>query len=110
MHLFPKQHFDFLGKRWTFFAISGLILGASVVSLFTRGVKYGIDFTGGTTIQLTFDKPLELGKLRAAADKAGWKNAAIQSYTGTNSFSIRVQAEAAQSAEKMESQLKDLQA
>ncbi len=110
MHLFPKQHFDFLGKRYVFFAISGLILGASVISLATRGIKYGIDFTGGTTIQLTFDKPIAMGRLRQASDKIGWKNAGIQSYTGTNSFDIRVQAQANGSAEQLDRDLTALQA
>jgi preprotein translocase subunit SecF len=112
MHLFPKTHVDFLGMRWKFFALSALLLGGSVVSLATRGVKYGIDFTGGTTIQLSFDKPVELSKLRDACDKIGWTNAGLQTFTGTErpTYSIRAQADPKQStAEGLENQLKDLQ-
>src|SRR5579872_4454397 len=109
MHLFPKQHFDFLGKRWAFFAVSGVILGASIISLATRGIKYGIDFTGGTTIQVTFEKPIDSGALRKAADKVGWRDAGIQSYTGSNSFEIRTQSEEGGSAEKMDRDLQALQ-
>src|SRR5437867_2308315 len=107
MHLFPKTHFDFLGNRWTFFAISGLLLGGSVVSLATRGVKYGIDFTGGTVIQVSFEKgkPMELADLRKAVEKAGMANAGLQSYLGTNTFSIRTQADVRQSAEQLDRQL-----
>ncbi len=113
MHLFPKTHFDFLGQRWHFFMLSGLLLGASVVSLATRGIKYGIDFTGGTTIQLSFDKPIDLSKLRAACDKVGWKNSSLQTFEGTArpTYEIRAQADINQTggAEAIEGKLKDLQ-
>jgi preprotein translocase subunit SecF len=109
MHLFPKTHFDFLGKRKGFYALSALLLGGSIASLATRGVRYGIDFTGGTEAQISFDKPIELAKVRAAADKAGMHEAALQSYVGTAkpTFSIRMQSE---SAEKVDVQLNALKA
>src|ERR1700733_9530462 len=107
MHLFPKTHFDFLEMRWKFFALSGLLLGGSVVSLATKGIKYGIDFTGGTVVQLSFAKPLDLGHFRSAADKAGIDNAALQSYEGTArpTFAIRIQSDIKQDAEILEKQL-----
>ncbi len=112
MHLFPKTQIDFLEMRWKFFALSGLILGGSVVSLATRGVKYGIDFTGGTVVQLSFDKPLDLGHLRDAVGKSGIENPGIQSYEGTAkpTFSIRIQSDIKQDAEILEKQLTALQA
>ena len=110
MHLFPKTHFDFLAWRWRFFAISGLLLGGSLASLFSRGIKYGIDFTGGTVLQLTFEKPLELSELRAGTGRIGWEDAGLQRYTGSNTFSIRVQADPKASAESLDRQLASLQA
>jgi preprotein translocase subunit SecF len=110
MHLFPKTHFDFLKYRWTYFVISAVVLGGSVVALFTHGVRYGIDFTGGTVVQLTFEKPLELKELREVVEKSGVHNAALQHYTGTNTFSVRMQAEANRSAEQLEKELSAIQA
>jgi preprotein translocase subunit SecF len=109
MHLFPKTHFDFLGMRGRFFLISGLILGGSVISLLTRGVKYGIDFTGGTVVTVTFDKPLDLSVLRSAATKAGMQDPGLQQYTGSNTFVIRIQSDVTQSAETIEKQLTGIQ-
>ncbi|MBI3553656.1 MAG: protein translocase subunit SecF [Elusimicrobia bacterium] len=109
MQLFPKTHFDFLGLRWKFFALSGLLLGGSVVSLMTRGVKYGIDFTGGTVVTVTFEKPLELSRLRYAAAQAGMQDPGLQQFTGTNTFVIRIQSDVKQSAELIESQLTAIQ-
>jgi preprotein translocase subunit SecF len=112
MHLFPKTHFDFLAWRWRFFTLSGILLGGSVLSLATKGIKYGIDFTGGTVLQITFDKPMELARLRAAIEKAGLENAAIQHFAGgaQDTFSIRVQADPSQSAAGFERQIEAIQA
>ncbi|HVA67140.1 MAG TPA: protein translocase subunit SecF [Elusimicrobiota bacterium] len=105
MQIFPKTHFDFIGWRWKFFAISGVLLGGSIVSLATKGAKYGIDFTGGTIIQVTFQNPVDIGAVRAAVEKSGFSNPAIQHYSGTNTFSIRVQPLPGESAESSEQQL-----
>lgn len=108
MHLFPKTHLDFLGKRRMFYVISAILLGGSAVSLMTHGVKYGIDFTGGTEAQISFEKPIDLSKVRAAADKAGMHNAALQSYVGgtKSAFSIRMQAETAEAVDQQLNALK----
>ncbi len=107
MHLFPKTHFDFIGWRYRFFAVSALLLGASAASLAIRGVKYGIDFTGGTALQIALDKPLSTSALRAALSKIGEADASIQRFAGTNSFQIRLQTPSS-SAEAMESKLSGL--
>lgn len=110
MHLFhQKSHIDFLGMRYKFFIVSVALLGGSFLSLATRGVKYSIDFTGGTSIQLTFEKPVDFAQLRQAADKIGWPNAGMQRYTGSNTVSIRVQADIQQSAEQIDKQILALQ-
>ena len=111
MQLFrEKTRIDFLGLRYKFFVISGLLLGASFLSLAVRGVKYSIDFTGGTTVQVTFSQPVEVQELRAAIEKAGIPNAALQHYTDTNTFVIRIQADVQRSAEELERQLQAIQA
>jgi len=111
MQLFrQKSHIDFLGLRYKFFVVSAVLLGASFLSLAVRGVKYSIDFTGGTTVQVTFDQPVQVQDLRAAVEKAGITNAALQHYTDTNTFLIRIQADAQGSAEELEKQLQAIQA
>ncbi len=111
MHIFKNvSHIDFLGMRHKFFLVSALLIGASAASLAVYGVKYSIDFTGGMAIDVSFDKPVELKDLRAAAAKIGWANAALQHYTGSNAFSIRVQSGAQASAEQVDQQLAALAA
>jgi preprotein translocase subunit SecF len=111
MQLFrQKTQIDFLGLRHRFFVISGLLLGTSLVSLAVWGVKYSIDFTGGTTVQVTFNQPVEVQEVRAAIEKAGMSNAVLQHYTDTNTFLIRIQADVQRSAQDLETQLQAIQA
>ena len=82
------------------------------MSLATRGVRYGIDFTGGTVVQLTFDPAIDSKELRAAAEKAGIENPAIQRYTDNtakSTFAIRIQADVKRSAEQLEKELVSIQ-
>ncbi|UOX32770.1 protein translocase subunit SecDF [Flavobacterium sediminilitoris] len=53
---FKNLNFDFLGKRKIAYAISGTLIVLSLVSLFTKGLNQGVDFVGGRTYQVRFDK------------------------------------------------------
>ena len=79
---------DWIGKRKLFFAFSGLLMGASFFSMVTQGFNYGIDFTGGTMLQVTYPGPKTLADLRRDLAKAGFENAQPQSFAGTNSFAV----------------------
>jgi SecD/SecF fusion protein len=57
-NLFKHTHIDFIGMRKYFYFLSGAILLAGVISLFVRGLNPGIDFTGGRTFVIKFDKPV----------------------------------------------------
>ena len=55
---------DFMGRRRTWFAISGAVILISVASLAVRGLNFGIDFKGGTQVTFTTPKPVSLAKVR----------------------------------------------
>ena len=109
LHLIPQTNLDFVGARWKFFIFSTALMAAGAVSLATRGIRYGIDFTGGTLIQISFQRPITLAELRKAADAGGLGDVALQSFAGTNTFSLRIQSDPNSSAEKLEQYLKTLQ-
>lgn len=112
MQLFPKTSFDFISARRGCFLLSAVLLGGSAASLAVKGIKYGIDFTGGTIIQLSFEKPINLAELREDVEKSGAENASIQSFSGKPgefTFSIRVPSDENQSAEALEKMLGALQ-
>ena len=62
-----NTHVDFIGKKKIAYLVSGLIILASVVSIFTKGFTYGVDFTGGRTYVVRFDQNVTAEDVRAAA-------------------------------------------
>lgn len=55
---FKNLNFDFLGKRKIAYMISGTLIVLSLISLFTKGLNQGVDFVGGRTFQVRFEKPV----------------------------------------------------
>ena len=86
MNLFPKTHIDFLKYRKVYFTLFALVFIGGVICFFTKGFNMGIDFTGGTMVQVRFDAPVDMGRLRSALSATG-ANSELQSY-GDNTFSI----------------------
>ena len=87
--LLPKTNIDFVDSRKIFFWISGLIMIACLFSVIFKGLNYGIDFTGGTMVQVQFNNNIGIDQVRSALGKNGVK-ADIQTFVGTNSFAVKV--------------------
>lgn len=87
--MLPKTNIDFVGIRKIFFVISGLIMAVCLLSVIFKGLNYGIDFTGGTVMQVGFEKSVDIKDLRAALTEKGIK-ADIQTFVDRNAFSIKV--------------------
>ncbi len=62
--------FDFIGKKKIAYIVSGTIILVSLVSIFTKGFSYGVDFTGGRTYVVRFDQPVDAEAIRAAVNDA----------------------------------------
>ena len=58
---------DFLGKKKIAYIVSGALILISLVSIFTKGFTYGVDFTGGRTYVVRFDQPVTAEDVREAA-------------------------------------------
>ena len=63
-----NTHINFLGGRKWSYIISGIVIVVSLVSIFTKGFTYGVDFTGGRTYVVRFDKPVLAEDVRAAVN------------------------------------------
>lgn len=87
--LIPKTNFDFVKSRFTFFAISGALILGSILSVAIKGFNYGLDFSGGTMMQVSFAKPTDIGSIRSALEKAG-VTPEIQTYSAGHDYAIRV--------------------
>ena len=60
-----NTHIDFLGGRKWSYIISGVLILISLVSIFTKGFTYGVDFTGGRTYVVRFDQPVTAEDVRS---------------------------------------------
>jgi preprotein translocase subunit SecF len=81
VELFREANIDWLGKKWYFLGFSLIFSVAGVLSmLFWHHIPLDVDFRGGTVVRVKFDQQPNLERLRAAADKAGLKDARIQQY------------------------------
>ena len=64
-----NTHFDFIGARKFSYIISGALILIAIASIAFKGFTYGVDFTGGRTYVVRFDKPVTAEEVRAAAEK-----------------------------------------
>jgi len=71
-------NFDIAGKRKIWFILSLLIIIPGIISMATRGFNFGIDFTGGTIIDLKFEQPVTLTQIRDSLKPYGLDSSTIQ--------------------------------
>lgn len=87
----PNPGIDFVGRRYVALGLSGLLLVASLLSLVFAGLRYGVDFTGGTLVHLRTAKPIALAALREAF--APEDGATLQDVAGAeNEYLVRLPA------------------
>jgi preprotein translocase subunit SecF len=91
MELFKKQtSYDFLGKRKLAFGLSGLLLLISIVSLSVRGLNFGLDFTGGTLIELGYPQAVDLVQVRNSLEDGGFGEAVVQHFGTAQDVLVRL--------------------
>jgi preprotein translocase subunit SecF len=66
MQIFTNANFNFIRWRWHALAFSALVIVAGFVSMATRGLPLGIDFSGGTFVAVRFEQPVTVGQVRDA--------------------------------------------
>jgi len=88
----PDINIDIIGKRFIGFAVSGVLILISLLSLLLHGgPKYGIDFAGGTLIQIKFNVPTTVDTIKDALKPVGITEASIQQYgdASNNEYLVR---------------------
>ncbi|AVP95746.1 protein translocase subunit SecF [Ahniella affigens] len=94
MNLFPYDtKFDFMALRRYALVVSLALLVAAVVGMATRGLNYALDFTGGTAVELKFEKPVDAEAIRQKLAAAGIENPNVQSLGATNELIVRLKSE-----------------
>lgn len=95
MELLTNTKIDFIGRRKVAFLLSaGLVLLGSValVQIGRGAANLGIDFAGGTSVQVRFRDPVELGEVRAALSRGGLPESDLQQFVGGRRVLVRLKA------------------
>ena len=98
-----KLTIDFMGKRRLAFILSGVLLALSLTALITKGLNFGIDFTGGTLIEVGYPQAVELEPIRGVLAEAGFDGAQVQHFGSSRDVLVRI----APQAEKESAQLSE---
>ncbi|QRP64883.1 protein translocase subunit SecF [Rhodanobacter sp. FDAARGOS 1247] len=85
------SNIHFLGMRKYTVAIAIFLMVASIGLIAFKGLNYGLDFTGGVSMVVDYEKSVEIADVRGALEKGGIHNAMVQSLGGTREVSIRLQ-------------------
>ncbi len=91
MQILKKEtSIDFLGKRKLAMILSLVLIVISIASMVVRGFNFGIDFTGGTIIEVGYTKNAELDQIRDVLAKQGYGDAIVQHFGAATDVMIRI--------------------
>ena len=100
LHLIPNNtSFDFMRTRWVAIAVAAILFVGSIGLIAFKGFNYALDFTGGTVVEVRFDKPADVDGVREHLEGAGYPGAQVQSFGSGADLLIRLQPQAAQEGE-----------
>ena len=101
----PTFKIDFMRYAPVMLALSGLLVLISVIALTTRGLNFGVDFTGGTLVEVQYPAPVELDQVQAALAGRGLDKAIVQYFGTRNEVLVRIPAGAAGSTGELSSRV-----
>ena len=91
--MMPSRIYNFMGLRRYAVVFSALMLVVSSWSLYTQGLVLGLDFSGGTQIEVGYDQPADVGELREKLETAGFDNPVVVHFGSETDVLIRLQGE-----------------
>jgi preprotein translocase subunit SecF len=109
-YFLSDANFDFMGFRNKALALSAVLLVVAVVSLASKGITPGLDFSGGALIQVSYQEEPDLAEVRTALESAGIEDAVVQTFGSNNDIAIRLQVEEGSSATISETVVQTLDA
>lgn len=89
-----KLTIDFMGKRRYAVILSAVLLAVSLGALVSKGLNFGVDFTGGTLIEVGYPEAVELEGIRAALATSGFDSAQVQHFGTSRDVLVRIAPQA----------------
>lgn len=99
--------YDFMGKRHLAMVISLLLILGSFFGLWYKGLNFGIDFTGGTLIELSYPQTVELNEIRTELTQAGYGEAVVQHFGSATDILIRIAPREGMNSAQLSNQVMD---
>jgi preprotein translocase subunit SecF len=99
IEIFHNPSYNFIGNRKWAYLVSGLVTLIALISLATQGLRYDIDFTGGTLVQVRFERTPSVADVRRALSTIGLGDAIIQEFGASNEFILRMPLSSSSSEE-----------
>ncbi|WPL11091.1 MULTISPECIES: protein translocase subunit SecF [Thiorhodovibrio] len=88
--LIKELNIDFIGKRRIAVIASGVLIALCLVSMLVRGFNFGLDFTGGTVIEVGYEQPMELADINQALADENFTDAVVQHFGSRQDVLIRL--------------------
>jgi preprotein translocase subunit SecF len=88
--LLKELNIDFIGKRRIAVIVSGVLIALCLVSMLVRGFNFGLDFTGGTVIEVGYEQPMELADINQALADENFTDAVVQHFGSRQDVLIRL--------------------
>lgn len=85
-----EQNIDFLGKPRFAYAVSGTLLLVAILAIAIRGLAFGVDFTGGYTIEVGYAEAPDINAIRATLDSADLPTSQVQTFGTSTDILIRM--------------------
>ncbi len=85
-----KRVINFMGVRHIALVLTLIMTVASLGFLAVKGLNYGLDFTGGTLIELNYEQAADLNKIRGQLQEGGYPDAVVQSFGAVNDVLVRM--------------------
>jgi preprotein translocase subunit SecF len=109
-----QTSYPFMATRKVWYTLSAVLMIASVVSFFTRGLNLGIDFTGGVSAQVSFSQAANVDEVRSKLTAAGFHEPQVQNFGSSRDVVIRLPPDPSQTEasirEKLETAVKSIDA
>ena len=102
-----KTNFNFMSKRKIAAVFSMLLILASIGSLVIQGLNFGIDFTGGTMIELSYPEEAKLEEIRTKLEQNGYADAIVQNFGSIHDILIRLPVHAAENMAELSNRIVD---
>lgn len=100
--------FDFLGTRKLALMVSGVIILVSIISLFAQGLRLGLDFTGGTLVEVGFKDPVDLKRLRDQLKQGNIGGVTVQHFGTSREVLIRLGEQEKENSANLSTRVMDL--